>query len=120
MTELTQAVLGFETDREQIDRIQTVGTTPTRILDQNPNRLQIVFVNPTSNDVFIDTSAEVALGDGFSIPAGNGSIVFNIDQDGDVPTSEWYAVADTAGTDIVTRGEELRGEIPEPGGEVLG
>jgi hypothetical protein len=114
MTELTQAVLGFETDREQIDRTQTVGTSSERILDQNPNRLQIVFINPTANDVVIDTSAEVALGDGFAIPAGNGSVVFNVDQDGDLPTSEWYAVADSAGTDIVTRGEELRGEIPEP------
>lgn len=114
MTQLTEAILGFETDRESIPRTVAVGTTAERILDQNPNRIQIVFLNPTTNDLFIDTSAEVTLGDGFSVPAGNGSVVFNVDQDGDVPTSEWYAVADTAGTEVVTRGEEVRGEIPEP------
>jgi len=114
MTELTQALLGVETDREQIDRTSTIGTTAERILDQNPNRLQLVFTNPSSAEVYIDTTSEVALDDGFVVPAGNGTLILNVQDDGDLPTSEWYAIAGSAGTTITHRGEEVQGQIPEP------
>ena len=114
MTELTQALLGVETDREQIDRQSTIGTTAERILDQKPNRPQPVFTNPSSAEVYVDTTGEVTLDDGFVIPAGNGTLILNAKEDGDLPTSEWYAIASSAGTTITHRGEEVRGQIPEP------
>lgn len=114
MTELTEAILGFQTEREAIPRTSTVGTTPTRILDQNPNRLQLVFTNPTPNELFIDTSGEVGLEDGFNVPANNGTVTLNVQDDGDLPTAEWYAVAGSAGTTVIHRGEEVRGSLPEP------
>jgi len=114
MTELSSALLGVETTREQIDRTSTVGQTAERILDQNPNRLQLVFTNSSAVEIHVDTTGEVTLADGFTIPAAGGTAVFNVTEDGALPTSEWYAIAASSGTPIGHRAEVVRGEIPDP------
>lgn len=113
MTELTQFLLGFETDRESIDSPITVGTSSDRLIDQNPNRLFLTFINPSPNDVFIDTSSNVAVNEGFIIPDSNGSLTFEVTTDGDIATSEFHAIADGGTADVIVKGEQVAGQIPE-------
>jgi len=115
MGQLSDALLGVTTEREAVSRTTSVGTAAQKILDANPNRLQAVFINPTSTEIWIDTSADVTVGDGFPVPVSNGSIVFNITEDGDLPPAEWWAIAGSGGTTLVHKGEVVR----EPVGEAL-
>jgi len=61
MARLTEALLGFETDRESIDSPITVTTDSSRLIDSNPNRLFLTLSNPSTNDVFIDVESDVAV-----------------------------------------------------------
>jgi len=117
MTELTQFLLGFETDREAIDSPITVGTSTERVIDQNPNRLFLTFINPSPNDVFLDTTSDVAVNEGFIVPESNGSLTFEVATDGDVTTSEFHGVADGGTADVIVKGEQVSGQIPEVGDE---
>jgi hypothetical protein len=113
VTELTQFLLGVETDRESTDSPVTVGPTSDRLIDQNPNRLFLTLINPSPNDVFIDTTSDVAVDEGFLIPDSNGSITFEIATDGDITTSEFHAIADGGTSDVIVKGEQVTGQIPE-------
>jgi len=67
MTRITEFLLGFETDREGLDSPVTVGTTSSRLVPQNPNRLFLTFINPSTNTVYVDTQTSVAVDEGFII-----------------------------------------------------
>lgn len=113
MTELTQFLLGFETDRESIDSPITIGTSSDRLIDQNPNRLFLTFINPSPNDVFLDTVSGVGLDEGFILAANSGTLTFEAATDGDITTAEFHAIADGGTADVIVKGEEVVGQIPE-------
>jgi len=113
VTELTQFLLGFETDRESLDSPITVGTSSDRLIDQNPNRLFLTFINPSPNDVFLDTNSDVAVNEGFILAANSGALTFEASTDGDITTAEFHAIADGGTANIVVKGEQVVGQIPE-------
>jgi len=114
VTELTQFLLGFETDRESIDSPITVGTSSDRLIDQNPNRLFLTFINPSLNDVYVDASADVAVDEGFIVSSNDGVLQFETRTDGDITTEEFHAVADGGTADLIIRAEQAVGRIPTP------
>jgi len=116
MGRLSEALLGVSATREGIDSPVSVTTTADRILDQNPNRLFLTFINPSTNNVWIDPSADVAVGEGFIVSSNNGVTTFQIQEDGDVTTAEFHAIANGGPADLVVRGEEVEGRIPDPDG----
>jgi hypothetical protein len=113
VTELTQFLLGVETDRESIESPITVGTSSDRLIDQNPNRLFLTFINPGTNDVFLDTTSDVAVNEGFILAANSGVLTFEASTDGDITTAEFHAIADGGTVDIIVKGEQVTGQIPE-------
>jgi len=114
MTRITEFLLGFETDREGLDSPVTVGTTSTRLVPQNPNRLFLTFINPSTNTVYVDTQTSVAVDEGFIISSNDGVLQFETRTDGDVTTEEFHAVADGGTANIIVRAEQAVGQIPEP------
>ena len=111
MTRLTEALLGFETNRESIDSPVTVGTSSSRLIDSNPNRLFLTLINPSANDVWVDTRANVAVGEGFLAAKDNGTVTFEVERDGDLVTEEFHAIADGGTADLVVKGEQAIGGV---------
>jgi len=107
---ITELLLGVETVEEQIDRVQTVTSTGDRIAPANPDRIQLVIVNPSTTDVTVDTRPSVSTGNGLVVPKANGSITVNMVEDGTLPTREFHAVTPTGSVDVVTFGEEVDGQ----------
>jgi len=116
MGRLSEALLGVSTTRESIDSPVSVTTTASRILDQNPNRLFLTFINPSTNNVWVGPESDVQVGEGFIVSANNGVTTFQIQEDGDITTAEFHAIANGGTADLVVRGEEVEGRIPDPDG----
>jgi len=110
MPHVTELLLGVETVEEQIDRKQTVGTTEKRIAPANPDRIQLVIINPSTTDVTVDTRPSVSIDEGFVVPKANGSVTFSMTEDGTLTTREFHAIAPTGSVDLDTIGEEVDGQ----------
>jgi len=71
----------------------SVKTTPTKIVNNNPDRLELIISNPSSNLVYIGLTSEVSLTRGIFIPTDGGSQTFLAHEDGDLVGREWWAIA---------------------------
>jgi hypothetical protein len=107
---ISELLLGIETVEEQIDRLQSVGATSTRIAPANPDRTQLVIINPSSTDVTVDTQPSVSVDEGFVVPKANGSVTFSMTEDGTLTTREFHAIVPSGSVDVVTIGEEVDGQ----------
>jgi len=107
---ISELLLGIETVEEQIDRVQSVEATSTRIAPANPDRIQLVIINPSGTDVTVDTQPSVSTGEAFIVPKSNGSITFSMTEDGTLPTREFHAIVPSGSVDVVTIGEEVDGQ----------
>jgi len=74
-----------------------VGTSVTKILEHNADRLHFLVVNLGDYNVYIAPSSKVSTNFGIKIVAHGGSVCFDVDDDGIAVTSDFYAVAE-AGT----------------------
>jgi hypothetical protein len=72
----------------------------TKLADRDPERVQIAFSNLGATAVVLAPSAAVALDQGFRVFGGGGSLSFNIIEDGDMPTLEWWGLAATEARDV--------------------
>lgn len=101
MTHLMEQLFGVEdTEIGPADRSQTVGTSPSKLLDKNPNRVQITFANRSSSRIDVAPDPELASGEGIPLQAGGGTLTVLISEDGVLPMLEWHAVAGAASSSI--------------------
>jgi hypothetical protein len=59
----------------------------------NPDRVGVIFMNTTANIIYIGLNSAVAVGNGISLAAGIGQANFTADEDGDLPTRQWWAIS---------------------------
>lgn len=115
MVSVSEMLLGVETQEERIDRLQTVTTAGNRIVKNNPDRIQLVIVNPSSVDVTVDTRPTVSTGEGLVVPKSNGTLTFDATTDGSLPSREFHGITPTGTVELVTFGEEVVGQLPQEG-----
>lgn len=70
----------------------TVNTTSTRVLDNNPRRVAWLIVNISVNQGFLSFDNSVSSSNGIILGAGGGSVSVEVDEDGETPAWEAYAV----------------------------
>lgn len=81
-----------------VETTPTVAATAGLILGFDAERISATFVNLSANIIHISPSSEASATRGILIPAGGGAIAINVEEDGMLPTSEWYAIAALAGS----------------------
>lgn len=111
MTHLSEEIFGTTTEREGLSSTVTVDTSPTKVAPANPNRVQLTLINPSGTAVWVDTSGEVSTNDGFLVPSSNGSLTFNITEDGSLPQDEFNAIVGSGTVSLVRRSEVSRGPV---------
>jgi len=94
LSDVVERVLGVETKTR--DWIADVSTIPSRILTNNPDRLEVVIVNSSANNAYLGLTSDVAVGKGLVVPNGNGSVVLTARDDGEMVGREWWVVSDAA------------------------
>lgn len=87
---------------QEADGAVTVGTAPTRILQNNPERMSLGIVNIGSSDVYISPNSNVSNAKGIVLLAGGGSFTCNVRDDLTLPTLEWWCVSTAAGGQVYT------------------
>jgi len=101
LNELIDAQLGVRV-RPQINPLtSSVGTTPTRIFSNNPNRVAFLVVNISANKVFLLPDNTVTTSRGILLTNNGGGLVANWREDFHLVGYEWWAVADAAGSSIL-------------------
>jgi hypothetical protein len=70
----------------------TVGTTTTRVLDNNPRRVAWMMVNISVNQGFANFDNSVSSSNGIILGAGGGSVSVEVDEDGETPAWEVFGV----------------------------
>jgi len=75
------------------DSAPAVGTSATKIVNNNPDRLELIISNPTANIVYIALNSGVALARGILVPPDGGSVTFTAREDGDLVGREWWGIA---------------------------
>lgn len=82
---LSAARFGFPT-RAEFTTVN-VGTTSTKILDNNPRRVAWLLVNISVNQGYLNFDNLVSSSNGIILGAGGGSVSVEVDEDGE--TSSW-------------------------------
>lgn len=88
--------LGFPT-RPIINPItNTVNTTATQILNNNPDRIFWMIINQSANKGYIGWDTEVSSTKGIPIAPSGGYVSCTIEEDGELTIHEVYAVNENA------------------------
>ena len=91
----TEVLLGGPTI--EVESNPTATNSVTVLLQANPDRVGLVFVNQGANDVFISLNAGVSTTNGIRLAASGGSITMDVRGDFTIPSRTWFAIT-TAGT----------------------
>lgn len=69
-----------------------VGTTSTRIMDNNPRRVAWLAVNISVSQGFLNFDNLVSSSNGIILGAGGGSVSVEVNEDGETPSWEVFGV----------------------------
>ena len=85
-----QALGGPTTDQDSTFTVQTaVGI----MLQANPDRVGVLFINNGANDVYIGLTSATAVNSGMKLPAAGGNFIANVRDDFTLPARTFYAIA---------------------------
>lgn len=80
--------------------VSSIGTTVVPLFRQNPNRLGLLVINLSLNNIFIAPVTDVSATKGIRLAANGGSYQSVWFEDFELPTWEWNAVADGAASAV--------------------
>lgn len=78
----------------------TVGVAATRILRNNPNRINWTVVNHSGSIVYLGFSPEISVGSGFYLSPSGGTIQAKALDDGALVIDEIWAISGVAGLSV--------------------
>jgi|TARA_B110000211_G_C14063417_1_gene546631 hypothetical protein len=82
------------------DTVVTVGTAATSLIGGDPDRLTLLIVNLSGNTAYIGINNDVSAANGIRLGATGGSVSFDANEDGMIPTREIFALGAGAGTNL--------------------
>jgi len=88
--------LGFHTAPRENPVTDTVGTTATKILNNNPDRIFSLIVNLSANRGWIGFSSQVTSTRGIPIAGNGGFVSLNVEEDGELVIYEVWAINENA------------------------
>lgn len=90
-----------------------VGAASALVVPRNPERVFLIILNLSANDVFVRPNRPAASTAGIRLDPNGGGFTVNVDQDATLPTVEWHAIATAAGSQLyfmeVFRDTEIKG-----------
>ena len=79
---------------------EVIGVQAVRLVNNDPERVHLTIVNTSLNTVMVAPSPDVTLQNGIFLSGGGGSVTLNMREDLILPSLEWYAVANVAGSPV--------------------
>lgn len=78
----------------------SIGITVGAIVGRDPERVFLLIVNLSPNDLFIAPLIDPSSTRGIRLDPNGGSMTVNIDQDASLPALEWNGIATVAGSNV--------------------
>lgn len=100
VTDLLERQFGIKTIHAVNPEVDQVAITLTKILSYNPRRASFVLINLGANFISVAPDPGVLLTRGIYLVPNGGTLSMVWNEDFELPTFEWYAIADTAPCDI--------------------
>ncbi len=80
----------------------TVGVTAERIARANPNRIALMFVNLSANNIHILPANNPSATHGILVSPSGGNTILFWKEDFDLLLHDWFGIAAAAGSNILT------------------
>lgn len=100
LSDLLQNLYGVKTFPQVNKTTSAVGTSVTRILSSNPNRVSFLVVNLSANQMFISPEPDVSSSKGIYIAPNGGSINVQWDRDFELVSQPFFAIAGAAASEV--------------------
>jgi hypothetical protein len=100
LKDLIEAKYGIQTVIHTNRLTATVGVSATRILSNDPKRMEAIIVNVSASDMYIGPDNQVSSARGIFVPANGGNVTLKWEEDFVLVSADWYAVAGIAASDI--------------------
>lgn len=84
----------------EIVETSQIGTSVAELLGGDPERVSAVIINLSANTLYVSPRVDVSATSGIRLAANGGSITMDADNDGVLPSRQWYALADGADSDV--------------------
>ncbi len=122
MARVLGAALRFLANRfggllREVETTPVIGTTAQLILGFDAERVSVTFVNLSANTIYIGPKSDVSIAKGILINPSGGAVAINVEEDGSLPTNEWYARATAAASGMYVLVVKRDTALPDEGGE---
>ena len=98
--ELLEKQFGVKTTYQVNPEVNQIAVTKTKILSYSPRRLSFVLINLSTVFVTITPDSDVTLIRGIYLVPNGGTLSMSWTEDFEMPTMEWYGIANGAAADI--------------------
>ncbi len=100
VVELLERQFGVKTSHGINPEVAQVETTLTKILSYNPKRVSFVLINLGSDFITVAPDSLVTATRGIYLVPNGGTLSMVWTEDFEMPTFEWFGIADTAACSI--------------------
>lgn len=102
MANIFGAVAKFLADRfggvmRELEAETTVGVTAVSVAPRDPERMSLTLANLGTTSIVVAPFASVTLLRGIRLISGGGTVSLNVEEDGHLPSLEWFGIGDAAG-----------------------
>ena len=96
VAELLEREYGVKTSHAINPEVAQVETTLTKVLSYNPKRVSFVLINLGADFMTVAPDSLVSVNRGIYLVPNGGTLSMVWTEDFEMPTFEWFAIADTA------------------------
>ncbi len=89
--------------------VLTVGVVAVRFLPNNPNRFGWEFINLSPNLIYLLNDNSVSATNGIQVGASGGNVIADWEEDFELVSNEWWAIAAGAASNILAISIESAG-----------
>ena len=90
----TEGQLGGPTRENESN--PTCQNAPTKLVNNNPDRVGLIMINLGANDVYIALNNGVSTTNGIKLPANGGNVTMTVRDDFTLPGREWDGITNAA------------------------
>jgi hypothetical protein len=97
--ELSRQLLGAET--RSVLSSKSVDTSAIQIVENNPDRVELVLFNIGAGNLYLGHDSTVTTSNGMFLGSGGSAMMMTVREDGELPSEEWWGVADASTTVVI-------------------
>jgi hypothetical protein len=104
VADLIAEELGVQVTTRDNELISSVGAARAMLLKNSPHRVAFLFVNLSPVSMYLGHFNDVATSKAILVGSGGGNVLVWWKEDFDLPTREWWVLADAAASNFLVTG----------------